>query len=82
MSGFSGRRPLGDENAIVATADGRAVAVSNDKTLKVRNLATRGAAATFTADAGMYCCAVAPDGRTIVAGDAAGRVHFLKLEGG
>jgi hypothetical protein len=29
----------------------------------------------------MPACAAAPDGRTLVAGDAAGRVHFLRLEG-
>ena len=27
----------------------------------------------------MSSCAFAPDGRTIVAGDESGRVHFLRL---
>ena len=34
---------------------------------------------TFTADYPLGACAVAPDGRTIVAGDDSGRVHFLEL---
>ena len=29
----------------------------------------------------MSVCAVSPDGRTIVAGDFSGMVHFLRLEG-
>jgi hypothetical protein len=29
----------------------------------------------------MSACAIAPDGVTIVAGDAAGHMHFLRLEG-
>jgi hypothetical protein len=42
---------------------------------------TRGpSAARFFADSAMTACAVAPDGRTIVAGEASGRVHFLRLE--
>jgi hypothetical protein len=36
--------------------------------------------ATFTSDAAVTCCAFA-DPHTIVAGDAAGRLHFLRLEG-
>ena len=36
--------------------------------------------ATFTADADVLACAMTPDGRTIVAGDGLGRVHFLRLE--
>jgi hypothetical protein len=37
--------------------------------------------ATFIGDGALNCCAVAPDGVTIVAGEASGRVHFLRLEG-
>ncbi|HLP92165.1 MAG TPA: hypothetical protein VK184_26690 [Nostocaceae cyanobacterium] len=29
----------------------------------------------------LTCCAVAPDGVTIVAGEASGRLHFLRLQG-
>ena len=37
--------------------------------------------ASFNTDSAVHCCAVAPDGRTIVAGEESGRVHFLRLEG-
>jgi hypothetical protein len=36
--------------------------------------------ATFTADAPVLSCTVAPEGGSIIAGDALGRVHFLRLE--
>ncbi|MBX9255101.1 hypothetical protein H1Q63_14325 [Desmonostoc muscorum CCALA 125] len=56
------------------------ISASYDKTLKVWNLQTREVIATFSGEYPIYCCAVAPDGMTIVAGDASGRVHFLRLE--
>jgi hypothetical protein len=34
--------------------------------------------ATFTADGSIPCCAIRPDGVTIVAGESSGRVHFLQ----
>jgi WD40 repeat protein len=57
----------------------RAVSASVDKTLKVWDLGTGGIVATFTCDVGAICCAFAGD-HTIIAGDRAGRVHFLSLE--
>jgi hypothetical protein len=36
--------------------------------------------ATFTADGGGGALACSPDGRSIVAGDGLGRMHFLRLE--
>ncbi|MDZ8109135.1 MAG: hypothetical protein RM338_26405 [Nostoc sp. DedQUE12a] len=56
------------------------ISASWDKTLKVWNLATGEVIATFTGESSMYCCAVAPDRMTIVAGERSGRVHFLRLE--
>ena len=35
--------------------------------------------ATFTGEADMSQCVFTPDGRTIIAGDSSGRVHFLRL---
>jgi len=35
--------------------------------------------ATFTGEDDMGSCAIAPDGQTIIAGDASSRVHFLRL---
>jgi hypothetical protein len=37
--------------------------------------------ATFSGEGPLPACAVGPDGVTIVAGEASGRVHFLRLEG-
>jgi len=36
--------------------------------------------ATFIADSGITACAVAPDGKTVVAGERSGAIHFLLLE--
>jgi WD40 repeat protein len=69
-------------NAVAITPNGQQViSASSDYTLKVWNLATGEVIATFTGDSSIYCCAVAPDGMTIVAGDGSGRVHFLRLQG-
>jgi WD40 repeat protein len=57
----------------------RAASASSDKTLKVWDLKTGEALATFTADASLSCCTFA-GAQTILAGDALGHVHFLKLE--
>ena len=63
------------------TPDGRqAISASEDKTLKVWDLATGHYIATLQAGEALNACAVVPDGVTIVAGGASGRVHFLRLE--
>ncbi|HUU69448.1 MAG TPA: hypothetical protein VM186_07980, partial [Planctomycetota bacterium] len=67
--------------AVAVTADGRcAVSGSEDKMLKVWELATGALVASFTGDHEFECCAVAPDGCVIVAGDEFGHVHFLCIE--
>ncbi len=67
--------------AVAITADGRrVVSASEDKTLKVWDLETGALTCTFICEGFVSCAAVAPDGRTFVAGDAAGRVNFLRLE--
>ena len=35
---------------------------------------------TFHSESSLTCCAITPDGKTITAGDSAGRVYFLRLE--
>jgi WD40 repeat protein len=66
--------------AVAVTPDGRcAVSASNDRTLRVWDLESGKEVATFTGDDHMGSCAIAPDGRTIVAGDRSGRMHFLGL---
>jgi len=69
-------------NSVALTSDGRrAVSASYDQTLKVWDLESGLMIASFAGESFMLSCAVSPDGRTIVAGDASGRVHFLRLEG-
>jgi hypothetical protein len=66
-------------NGVAMTSDGqRAVSASADDTLKVWDLDTGRCLATFTADAGLRCCAIGA--RTILAGDALGHLHFLAFE--
>jgi len=72
----------GSVKAVAVTPDGlQAISSSWDNTLKVWNLATGKVIASFTGEYPLSCCAVAPDGVTIVAGEQSGRVHFLRLEG-
>ena len=58
------------------------VSGSEDKTLKVEGLETGALICTFTCKGRVDCAAAAPHGRTFVAGDAGGRVYFLRLEKG
>jgi len=37
--------------------------------------------ADFYSDSALNSCAISSDGETIVAGEEAGKVHFLRLEG-
>src|ERR1700686_2284247 len=57
----------------------RAVSASYDRTLRLWDLESGKEIATFTGESWMVSCAVARDGQTIIAGDALGRVHFLRL---
>ena len=69
-------------NAVAVTANGRfAISASSDNTLKVWDLDSGEVIASFSGEDVLECCAVAPDGVTIVAGERSGRVHFLRLEG-
>ncbi|MEG5063978.1 WD40 repeat domain-containing protein [Microcoleus sp. B3-A4] len=65
----------------IAPHDRPAIVVSLDKTLKVWDLLSDKEIASFSGDYWFLCCAMAPDGMTVVAGDLPGRVHFLRLEG-
>ena len=66
---------------VAVTPDGkRAVSASEDNTLKVWDLETGEVLATFTCDGAAHCCAFSEALKLIVAGDAGGHVHFLRLE--
>jgi WD40 repeat protein len=68
--------------AIAVTPNGkRLVSAASDHTLRVWNLLTGEEITRFTADTPLTCCAIAREGTTIVAGDRAGQLHFLRLEG-
>jgi len=43
-------------------------------------LLSREVIASFRGDSALKSCAIAPDGVTIVAAEASGQVHFLRLE--
>ena len=69
--------------AVAIAPDGKtAVSASDDNTLKQWDLETGKEISTFIGDSPIICCAVSPDGLTIIAGESSGRVHFLRLEGG
>ncbi|MBD2339581.1 hypothetical protein H6G64_21645 [Calothrix sp. FACHB-156] len=68
-------------NAVALTPDGKyAISASDDNTLKVWNWQTGEVIASLTGDREIRCCTIAPDGVRVVAGDALGRVHFLRLQ--
>src|SRR5271166_4554377 len=72
----------GAVRAVAVTPDGRcAVSASADQTLRLWDLESGEEIAAFTGEDEMRSCAFTRDGRTIVAGDRSGRVHFLRLEG-
>jgi WD40 repeat protein len=66
--------------AVVVTPDGRhAVSGSADHTLRVWDLESGKEIAAFTGVSDLSSCAIASDGRTIIAGESSGRLHFLRL---
>jgi WD40 repeat protein/serine/threonine protein kinase len=68
--------------AVTVTADGqRVISASSDHTLRVWDVESGDYIAAFTGESPMSRCAIAPDGRTIIAREKSGRGHFLRLEG-
>jgi hypothetical protein len=68
--------------ALGVTPDGsRAVSASRDGTIRVWDLATGREIAHFRGEDSFEACAIAPDGRYIMAGEVSGRIHFLRLTG-
>ncbi|MFM6269383.1 MAG: hypothetical protein ACKPFA_23205, partial [Dolichospermum sp.] len=52
---------------------------SLDQTIKVWHLDTGECLTSFINDCPITCCAISPDGKKVIAGDEAGRLHFLEL---
>lgn len=72
----------GEVLSVCVTPDGQhAVSASSDQTLKVWDLDTGELIATFTAEEWFTACGISPDGRTLLAGEYFGRLHFLTLSG-
>ena len=66
---------------VALSLDGRVtVSSSEDWTLKVWEVGSGSLLTTFTCDAPALCCTLDGDYKLIVAGDAGGHVHFLRLE--
>jgi WD40 repeat protein len=70
--------------SVALTPEGRfAVSLSDDGTLKLWEIATQKEIAAYNPGLALSCCTVAANGSTtILAGDAAGHLHWLSLEGG
>ncbi|MCP4549293.1 MAG: helix-turn-helix domain-containing protein [bacterium] len=67
---------------VALTPDNRfAISVSFDNTLRIWDLVTGRAVLTLATSTPLRCCAVTPDGQTILAGDYAGVVHFIEWVG-
>ncbi len=66
-------------NAVAVTPAGQLVSGSSDNTVKLWDMEMGNCLATFIADAAILCCAISPDGETVVAGDAGGHIHKLKI---
>jgi WD40 repeat protein len=70
----------GSVSAVAVTPDSRrALSASQDQTVRLWELESGKEIATFTGESEMNRCAIAPDGQTIIVGDALGLVHFLRL---
>ena len=64
--------------SVTLAVDGRfAVSASDDYTLKVWDFGTGQLLMTLETHAPLWCCAMMPDGRTLLAGDRAGVLHIL-----
>ncbi|MGB3548075.1 MAG: hypothetical protein WBA17_13955, partial [Saprospiraceae bacterium] len=67
--------------AVVVSLDGeKVISGSDDKTVKVWDITTGELINSFTGDSSIECCTITPDSSTIIAGEASGQLHFLRLQ--
>jgi len=68
--------------AVAVTPNGKhAISASRDKTLRVWDIESGQVLTSFSGDAPLHACTISADGKTIVAGEASGKLHFLRLQG-
>jgi WD40 repeat protein len=76
LSGHKGR-----VTSVALTSDGAgALSSSADRTVRIWDVVGGQEIARFTGEHLISCCAILPDNRTFLAGDAAGRLLYLRLE--
>ncbi|MGK7919679.1 MAG: WD40 repeat domain-containing protein [Trichodesmium sp.] len=84
-SGKELRKLSGHTNTIrsvAVTPDGtRIVSAAADHKVKVWDIQTGKELMSFSGDNSFYCCTVGTDGKTVVAGDSLGVIHFLEMAG-
>ena len=65
---------------IYATIDNnKIICITNSFSIKLVDLSTGSCVTSFTNDNPIDCCVISPDGKKVIAGDGAGRLHFLEL---
>ena len=75
--------PNKSQSAFAITYDGKyAVSISHGRTLKLWDLEKGRNVSNFTGDSSFRTCKISPDGKSIIAGDNLGNVHFLLLAKG
>lgn len=68
--------------AIAVTPDGEyVISGSGDNTIKIWDLQSKSEITSFTGESSIRCCTIALYDLTIVAGEASGRLHYLRLKG-
>lgn len=66
--------------SVAVLRDELVVSGSDDGILRAWDVERGEELARFYADAGIWCLSGSPDGKTIIAGDRCGKVHFLRFE--
>ncbi|MEC4813604.1 MAG: hypothetical protein SAK29_10100 [Scytonema sp. PMC 1069.18] len=68
-------------HSVAVTNNGKyMISIASDKNLEIWHLDSQQLVTRFSGDSPLNCCAIAPDGVTIMAGEESGQIHFLHLE--